>query len=339
MRNSSMVLGLLVLMTLVGCQQTSELQPSLLGPYLGQQPPGRTPAVFAPGFVSTGMGERDAAMTPDGTEFYFSRVLGGAFTFSAILVTRQVEGEWMTPEVASFSGQYMDLEPTIAPDGKTFYFMSRRPLPGSSEPMSDENIWMMDRVDDGWGEPYPIGPPINSDRAEFFASVTTDGTIYFTRRGDDRTEKIFRSRLVDGEYQAAEELPAAVNAARTQFNAFIAPDESYLIVCNFGHSDSLGGVDYFVVFRDKQDRWSQAIALEQGINHASGQEWSPYVSPDGRYFFFMSSRASITDRYSPERVTSDDLGRMHNEAMNGNPDIWWVDASVVHDLRSGAAFD
>ena len=39
-----------------------------LGPYVGQVPPGSTPSLFAPGFVSTGMVERDVAMTPDGRE-------------------------------------------------------------------------------------------------------------------------------------------------------------------------------------------------------------------------------------------------------------------------------
>jgi hypothetical protein len=37
--------------------------PKLTGPYLGQKPPGMKPEIFAPGIVSTGMYERDMAVT------------------------------------------------------------------------------------------------------------------------------------------------------------------------------------------------------------------------------------------------------------------------------------
>ena len=46
----------------------------------------------------------------------------------------------------------MDLEPAISPDGSSFYFMSKRPDAGDpNEP--NEDIWTMDRVGEGWGEP------------------------------------------------------------------------------------------------------------------------------------------------------------------------------------------
>ena len=44
----------------------------LTGNYLGQELPGMTPRLFAPGIVSTGLSERDMAITPDGDEIYFS---------------------------------------------------------------------------------------------------------------------------------------------------------------------------------------------------------------------------------------------------------------------------
>ena len=47
----------------------------LRGPYLGQEPPGLEPRLFAPGVVSTGLATRDLAMTPDGDELYFRSLL------------------------------------------------------------------------------------------------------------------------------------------------------------------------------------------------------------------------------------------------------------------------
>lgn len=305
----------------------------LVGPYLGQQPPGLEPHIFAPGLVSTGLAERDVAMTPDGKELYYTAVLGAGFDFSAILVARQVEGAWTEPEVASFSGRFKDLEPAISPAGDRLFFVSDRPRGEATERAENEDIWMTKREGDRWSEPQPLGPSINTEQAEFFPSITRQGTLYFTRRSEERTESIFRSRWIDGVYGEAEKLGAEVNAAPTQFNAFIDPDESFLIVCSWGREDSLGGVDYYIVFRDPDDTWKGPINLGDKINTAAGQEWSPYVSPDGKYFFFMSSRATIQAHVSRQPMTHGDLQRLHREPMNGNSDIWWIDAAFLEELR------
>ena len=85
--------------------------------------------------------------------------------------------------------------------------------------------------------------------------MTRGGTIYFTREDPaDRSSAIYRSRLVDGRYVEAERLGSGVNAFSSQFNAFIAPDESYLIVCSTGHDGARA--KYFVTFRNEADEWS-----------------------------------------------------------------------------------
>lgn len=306
---------------------------ALTGDYLGQEPPGAEPRLFAPGIVSTGLAERDVAMTPDGDEFYFTATAGSRFGHTAVVVVRRVDGRWTEPEVASFSGRYLDMEPALSADGSRLYFMSKRPTVGGDPAAANEDIWTVERQADGWGEPVSLGAPVNTDAAEFFPSVTRDGTIYFTRRGDDRQESIYRSRWLDGAYQETEMLGPEVNSAPSQFNAFIAPDESYLIVCNYGREDSLGGIDYYVVFRSPDDRWSAPVNMGDTVNTAEGQEWSPYVSPDGRYLFFMSSRTPEVAGSEPAELSYAALARWHDEPMNGNSDIWWVDAGFIEELR------
>ena len=202
------------------------------GPYLGETPPTDRPVLFAPGVVSTSMAERDVAMTPDGNELYFC-VAVGQFQHTAIMQTKLVDGQWTTPEVAPFSSNpdFMCLEPFISPDGQKFYFMSNMPDNPMGPVRNETDIWVMDRQGDGWGEPRRVGPPINTEASEYFPSVTNDGTMYFTRDNPEtRANRIYRARFVDGEYQEVEELPEIVNCTPALFNAFIAPDESYLIV-------------------------------------------------------------------------------------------------------------
>ena len=309
--------------------------PELRGPYLGQEPPGLEPELFAPGIISTGLQTRDIAMTPDGQEIYFS-VTAGPRTM--IVVTRQVDGLWSEPAVAPFSGRHLDIEPTISPDGQKFFFLSTRPQPHQEEKPGwvYQDIWVMDREGDHWGEPYNLGSPINSEAPEYFPSITNDGTLYFTREHEARVSATYRSRLVDGEYQEPELLGPEVNSGSNRFNAFVAPDESYLIVPTMGRQDSLGGVDYYVVFRSEDDTWSEPINMGEAINRSEGREWSASLSPDGKYLFFMSSRL-ITEPAPPMTGnTISELLTISAQPGQGSSDIWWVSAEVIERLRPQA---
>jgi hypothetical protein len=306
--------------------------PELRGPYLGQEPPGLEPRLFAPGVVSTGLATRDLAMTPDGNEVYFSVTLGDR---TMIMVTRQVNGVWTEPEVAPFSGRYLDVEPTISADGRRFFFMSTRPQPGQEEKPGwvYQDIWVMDREGDGWGEPVNLGPPVDSDAPEYFPSITADGTLYFTREGEDRKSSIYRSRLVDGVYADPELLPPQVNCGTDRFNAFVAGDESFIIVPTVGRDDGLGGVDYYVVFRSPDDTWSEPVNLGSAVNQPTGREWSASLSPDGKYLFFMSSRQDEEAALPLTGRSITELLDLSTRPGHGSSDIWWVSAEVIEMLR------
>lgn len=314
-------------------EPVADVFPVLSGPYLGQSPPGSEPQLFAPGIVNAGLYTRDMSMMPDGSELYFG-INVGSYQLTAILVAKQVGGRWTRPEVTPFSAdpRWSDIEPAIAADGQTLYFASTRPTEGGDTAEEHHSIWAMKRTADGWGEPYLLPGTINDGSDNFFPSVTRDGTLYFTRDLPDGGNAIFRSRFVDGDYQKAEKLPSEVNATRNQFNAFVAPDETYLIVPIFGLDDSLGATDYYIVYRDPDDTWSEAVNLGAKINTDGGFEYAPYVSPDGKYFFFMSSRSNAVE-LAGARLTFDKMRELHSTPETGLPGIWWVEASFIEDLK------
>ena len=191
----------------------------------------------------------------------------------------------------------------------------------------------MDRTADGWGEPYNPGPPINTGRPEFFPSVTHDGTLYFTRvPGDDGASYIYRSRFIDGRYTEAEKLGPEVNSTPNQYNAFIAPDETYLILCTPDREDTRGGTDYYIVFRSDDDSWTGPVNLGDAINTPGNTEFSPYVSRDGRFLFFMSTHPRPADLI-PDTLSRDFLLRYRSEPGSGNPAIYWISASFLERLR------
>lgn len=307
--------------------------PVLKGEYFGQPLPGAEPELFAPGLISTGMFTRDITMTPDGGEIYFTAVLG-RYRITQILFTKRVGGIWTEPEMASFSGNpdYMDAEPFVTPDGRRLLFLSTRPDSAGGVPEGDQEIWVVDRSGEGWSEPYNLGAPVNTRDPEYFPSVTNDGTIYFTK-SEGRNSYIFRSRMVDGKLSEPVKLPSQVNSTNMQYNAFISPDESYLIFTAVGREDCLGGDDYYVCFRDSGDSWTEPINLGAKVNTPDANEHSPYVTPDGKYFFFMSARISDKFDLGNEPLTRGMMLKMHNEPAGGLPGIYWMDASFIEGLK------
>jgi len=319
---------------LISCFSNGNPIPFRKGPFIGSNLPGNEPELFAPGFVTKGYQTRDIAISPDGNEIYFGIRVSKYYT---ILVTRQSKDGWSIPEVVANldNPEFMNIEPALSYDGKKLYFLSDRPAEDGSG-NGNQDIWVMDRTEEGWSEPYNLGPPVNSHLPEFYPSLTSDGTIYFTRNEPgSQVSHIYRSRLVDGEYVTPEKLPWQVNSGESQYNAFIAHDESYIIVPTAGRDDTYGATDYYIVFRTEDDRWSDPINMGDKVNTRDGMEFSAYVTRDGKYLFFMSRRL---DESRPEKLTYDLLNNMFTKPETGNSSIYWMDAGFIDSLRQVAVF-
>lgn len=296
--------------------------------------PGVNPELFAPGFITGNYQTRDVAITPDGNEVYFGAYISGFYT---ILVSVRNGDGWSEPRVVEHmeDPSYMNIEPALSYDGTKLFFLSNRPVPGA-EDRKNEDIWVMDRTDSGWSEPYNLGPPINSKMAEFFPSITMDGNMYFTRTESGSQESfIYRSRLVDGEYNKPEILPEQVNSGVNRYNAFISHDESYIIVPVAGRDDSYGSTDYYIVFRTDDDNWSLPLNMGSKINTPDGFEHSVYVTRDNKYIFFMSRRL----REKPEKLSWKYLKDLSCKPESGNPSIYWMKAVLIDSLRNEAVFE
>ncbi|MDF1547870.1 MAG: hypothetical protein P1P88_08600, partial [Bacteroidales bacterium] len=222
-------------------------------------------------------------------------------------------------------------EPCISSDGKKIFFLSNMPKDTSSS--ENEDIWVADRVGDGWGTPYNLGEPICTDNAEFFPSLTDNGTLYFTRQiKGDPVNYIYRSKLINGKYTEPEKLPEQVNCGTNRFNACISRDENFILVPAMGMENTLGGVDYYIVYRNEDDTWQEPINMGAKINSKNGREWSPYISPDKKYLFFMSSR-SVIDDLSKTKPDFKMLKEGHSLPGNGNSDIYWISTKVLEKIN------
>lgn len=243
--------------------------PILKGPYLGQKPPGDLPELFMPGIISNCDLHSSVYFSPDGKEVYFSK-LNGSWN---IMFMKQENGRWTQPQFLC-----KGLTPFLSPDGKTLFFSTQ-----------DFNLWKMERSTTGWAEPINLGPVINSAKRQDGPSVSGDGTLYYNSHY--RAAKgIFRSTFADGHYSEPKPLGSGINSNHIDGFPFIAPDESYIIFTSF-RPGSYGLDDLYISYRRYDGTWTEPKNLGPKIN-SEAKDGFPYVSPDGKYFFFNSSRVS-----------------------------------------------
>ena len=285
------------------------------GPYLGQKPPGMTPELFE--FTSRIGGP---VFSPDGKELIFRGPKG-------LMVATMKNGRWTEPRAAGFSGGDLN----YSPDGRKLFFSSNNPLQKDVPPLKHMDLWIVERTETGWTEPANLGPSVNSEQHESWASMAENGNLYFFRDGGGGTAQtagggfvvggasggtpravdIYCSKFQDGRYAPPEKLGPEINSDAADLDPSVAPDESYVVF----HSNRPGGfgqMDLYISFRKGDGSWTPAVNMGDKINSA-GSEGSGRVSGDGKYFFF--NKSNIQTRTG---------GR------------YWVSAKIFDELRKSA---
>jgi hypothetical protein len=277
-RNTIIILALLLVLT--GCAGAGSTTTSvatsavpsvtgLSGPYLGQEPPGMTAEIFAPGIVSDpSLFEYCGTFSPDGNEYYFNRI--SEDSQHMLLFTKVVDGQWTAPEQLALTAGYTAGEPHVTFDNKRLYFMWQRPAP--EDKPGWPAYWVVERTANGWSEPQYAGQGM-------FLSSSLDGQIYTTDMSSSKTNRktyLARVTTADGVFTNYERL-AIPNLSGSYAHPCIAPDGSYLLF-------DVDGSHLFVSFRKADGTWGDAIDLTtRGFDPMAG---GPYISPDGKYLFF-----------------------------------------------------
>ncbi len=290
-----------------------------------KQLPADTPSVFMPGIVSDEFGNRDMAISPAGDEMFYTLQYGGGRICSVIMCCKKINGKWTKPQVASFSGQYNDLEPAFSPDGSKLYFASVRPISGISA--KDHDLWFVTKQNGVWANPVNMGAPVNSSKDEFYPSIAKSGTIYFTREMDGKDEDIVMCRFVNNAYDTAVSLPNAINNMGAEFNAFVDADEQFVIFTAYKRKENFGSGDLYISKKDNNGIWKEAINLGNKVN-GQGLTYCPFVTPDKKQFFFVSSRGGFRSPFKKQQRIEELKKQMHSP-LNGWDNIYWMTTETI----------
>jgi len=293
------------------------------------------PEIFAPGVISGAAAEDSAAFAPDGRTVFFDRI---RWPNAAILVSHRTATGWSSPEVAPFSGRWLDHDPAMAPDGSFLVFSSNRPdrpggkpldaalANGKVAPGSGGHLWRVDRKGGGWGEPVRLPDVVNASSRTYAPSVVADGSVYFQAPGADGDFRLYRSQYRDGSYQAPVEVRLGDEAAH-KLDPAVAPDESFIVFdANFGDRDQPDRL--YIAFREGS-HWGAPIDLGAEVN--KGAPWGSHLGPDHRTLYFSSTRGVPVHYPRSDAQGRQDLARM-GAWDNGLDNLWsislapWLDA-------------
>lgn len=299
------------------------------------QTPG--PEVFAPGVISGAANDLSPAFTPDGRTVFFTR---GNSMQSTILVSHRTAGGWSKPAIAPFSGEWRDLEATMAPDGSYLVFASNRPAVAGGRPLDGVynggvqegrggNLWRVDRTPHGWGAPYRLPDVINGNTSIFSPSIAADGSLYFMQpTGLQQRFHIFRAAWSHGAYETPVAVPIAAGDDVGDFDPAVAPDESYIVFSSARLQAK--GTSLFIAFR-RNGSWTPPEYLGDTVSAPGTGNIEARLGPGARVLYFSSTRVVATppgDRAASAR------GLASMEVWNdGLMNVWRV--SLDPWLRAG----
>jgi len=280
-------------------------------------------ALFAENFISTSMYERDIAISPDGTEILYTTMIPYS-NFQTLVYSEKRGSTWSNPEIVPFSGRYSDLEPAFSSDGKKLFFSSNRPLEGDK--IKDFDIWYVERINGKWSEPQNIGAPVNTSSDEFYPSITAAGNLYYTAqyKGGVGREDIYVSKWENGVYKDPVVLDTMVNSTFFEFNAFVSPDEKFIIFSSQGRKDEKGRGDLYISVKDENNNWKKARNLS--FLNSDRLDYCPFVSFDKKIFFFTSESHDLKKSFDKPVVYSN-LKQIISQTRNGTGNIYWIDFS------------
>ena len=272
---------------------------------------------------------RDLAVSPNGDELVFT-AQNVVKDRSVLIHMKKQNNSWKNPVILRFSGKHFDLEPFFSNDGLRLFFVSDRPLDSQSNDKKDFDIWYVSRksLEKPWSAPVNLGAPVNSKYNEFYPSLANNGNLYFTRDDTSSNTKddLYLSHFNKGYYETPTKLPETINSDTYDYNAFIAPDESYIIFGSYQRDDSFGSGDLYISYK-KDSGWTPAKNLGKPLN-SKKLDYSPFIDYRTNTLYFTSER---TYEYSAKDKAEslDVLLKEFDQYSNGQSRLYQINLDAV----------
>ena len=196
--------------------------------------------------INTKYHESSVSFSPDRKTMYFTRNNYNKGKFKTnkegynklkIFKAEWVKNKWVNViELPFCSNEYSVGHPTVSKDGKRLYFVSD--MPGG---IGATDLYFTDiNEDDTFGLVQNLGVNVNTEGRELFPFISDNDELYFSSEGHFGIGAldIFKSKMVNGEFQKPVNLKAPINSVLDDF-AFSINNETKK---GYLSSNRVGGV-------------------------------------------------------------------------------------------------
>jgi len=230
---------------------------------------------------------------------------------------------------AQVNSEYNEINPMIAPDGKTLYFARISHPNNTHGDKGSQDIWYseFDELSKQWGPARRMGFPLNKDEYNCAYSITPDGQTMLIKgqynSGNYETRGFSLSKKTANGWSPPQkiDIPNYVNLSKGQFDCgFLSADGKVLLMA-FSEKKNSKEDDVYVSFRQKDGSWSKPMDLGPEVN-TKFTETTPFLAPDGATLYFSSNREGglgSNDIYVTKRV--DKTWKHWSKPINLGPKI------------------
>ncbi len=196
------------------------------------------------------------------------------------------------------NGAEEDYFPSVTADESMLLFTSRRS--GSTGGLGkdgkyDEDLWYCKKKENGsWDSPKNFGTPVNIKNNNGIASFTGDGQYVVCARCNEPDGQgscdIYGATLVGNMWNAPVNLGSVINSKEWDAQVSISADGKLLVWASTREGGK-GNQDIWISRKKENGEWSEPKNLGAPVN-TSGNEYSPFLHPDGKTLYFSSNNLS-----------------------------------------------
>jgi len=258
------------------------------------------------------------AFTPDGR----TMIIAFGTAAQRRLMISHLQGKiWSTPAAVPFSGRWRDIEPAMSPDGDYLVFISNRPATekgqpldgfygGSVKPGAGGNLWRVDRVGDGWGQPIRLPDVVNANSSIFAPALARNGDLIFMQP-DPKTGRfrLYRSRFAKETYTTPEPLSFS-DGANNDYDPAVAPDGSFIIFSS-GRAPAPKdlGAAIFVAMAEGEG-WGVPMLVDPILLGVEAR-----LSPDRSTLYFSTDRPTPAASLPSAAATDQKIWEVHTNSL------------------------
>ncbi|WP_394129067.1 TolB family protein [Shewanella maritima] len=238
---------------------------------------------FAPDVISTkDHFEINTVFNQAGDNVIFARCHDD-FSMCTMMQSDYKNGQWQAPTALSISGDYLDADPFYSSDYSQLYFVSKRPIPNTTDEAKEVNIWRSTKKNGQWLTAEYLAD-INSEAMDLYPSLTDSGDLYFPSfRNNERAMYVAKPSATG--FTEPKALPSHIYGESGSIgDSAVSRDGNTIIFSLRGRADSVGNGDLYISTKTN-GQWSVAKSLGNKVNTAE-HEFTPIISPDGQYLFF-----------------------------------------------------